>query len=410
MSPRRQVVVTGLGVVNAAGQDVEQFRAAILAGKVRTGPITRFDATGFPVQVAGEISGFKATDHIPRRFVAKTDRFTHFALACCEQAIGDAGLRLDTEDLGRIGVWFGNNTGGWDLCEQGFDEYYTQGADVVNPWQATAWFLAAPQGFATIRYGLRGMSKSFSGDRTSGASAVYYGTRAIEWGRNDVVLTGGCEAPVSPLAMLCFHSGGELSTAGDPAEAYRPFAPDGTGLVVGEGGVVLVLEDADRAAARGAPVHARVLGGAHGTVPTGGPAGYAEVIRRALADAACTPEQVDLVLAEGVGTPDGDGFELAALGAVFGARPVPLAVPKPIFGHLYGAGFGTDVLCGVLAARDAVVPPTPGAGAGLATGPSPSGSPRPGPVDRFLVTSHSRYGSCLAMVFGRGEPSGTAHV
>lgn len=405
MSGARAVVVTGLGVVNAAGKGVDEFWAAVRDGKCRLTPISRFDPTGFPVQVVGEVTGFRAGDTVPRRLVAKTDRFTHFALACADEAMRDAGLDLDAEDRTRVGVWFGNNTGGWDLCEQGFDEYYTQGADRVNPWQATAWFLSAPQGFTTIRYGIRGMSKSFSGDRTSGAAALYYGSRAVEWGHDDVVLTGGCEAPVSALSLLCFHSSGELSSATEPAEAYRPFDPTASGLVVGEGGVVLVLEEAGHAAARGATPYLQVLGGAHGTAPGGEPANYAAVVRRALADAGCGPEDIDLVLCEGVGTPAGDQFEAAALAAALGSRDVPVAVPKSMFGHLYGAGFGTDVLCGALAARDGVLPPTPGAGPDPALGLRLSASASAGTVERFLVTSHSRYGSCVAMVFGRTAPS-----
>jgi 3-oxoacyl-(acyl-carrier-protein) synthase len=401
MSADRTVVVTGLGVVNAAGVGRDEFWGAVRDGKSRLAPISRFDATGFPVQVAGEVAWFRAADSVPRRFLAKTDRFTHFALACADEAMRDARLDLDAEDRTRVGVWFGNNTGGWDLCERGFDEYYTQGADVVNPWQATAWFLAAPQGFTTIRYGIRGMSKSFSGDRVSGASAVYYGSRAIEWDRNDVVLTGGCEAPVSPLSLLCFSTSGELSGADDPAEAYRPFHPDASGLVVGEGGVVLVLEEAGHAAARGATPYLRVLGGAHGTAPGRDPAGYAAVVRRALVDAGCGPADIDLVLCEGVAAPAGDRFEATALAEVFAGYEVPLAVPKSMFGHLYGASFGTDVLCGALAVTDGVLPPTPGAGPDPAPGLRLSARVQTGGVERFLVTSHSRYGGCLAMVFAR---------
>jgi 3-oxoacyl-(acyl-carrier-protein) synthase len=401
----RRVVITGLGVVNAAGEGVDPFWASLLAGGASLGPIGRFDATGFPVRVVGEASGFDAARVIPRRFAAKTDRFTHFALAASDQALAGAALDLDAEDRSRIGVWFGNTTGGWDICERGFAEYYEQGPDVVNPWQATAWFLAAPQGFVTIRHGLRGMSKSFSGDRASGAVALYYGTRAVAWDRNDVVLSGGCEAPVSPLSLLCFHSSGDLSEAADPSAAFLPFDHRASGLVVGEGGAVLVLEDADHAARRGAPVLGEVLGGAHGT--SGDAAGYAVVMTRALRSAGCGPGDVDLVLAEGCASPGEDRMELDALAsALAGAgRPVPVAVPKAAYGHLYGGSFGTDVVCGLLAARDGMRPPTPG----FEAGPVPAGldvtaGAGPLPVERFLVASRSRYGSCVAMVFA-GRPA-----
>jgi 3-oxoacyl-(acyl-carrier-protein) synthase len=402
MSDRR-VAITGLGLINAAGPGVEAFWQTLRAGGTSLGPVGRFDATGFPVRVVGEVAGFDAAAVVHRRFVAKSDRFTHFALAATDQALADAGLDLQAEDRGRIGVWFGNTTGGWDICERGFAEYYEQGPDVVNPWQATAWFLAAPQGFVTIRHGIRGMSKSFSGDRASGAVAFYYGTRAVAWDRNDIVLAGGCEAPVSPLSLLCFHSSGDLSEETDPGAAFRPFDRRASGLAVGEGGVVLVLEEAERARARGATVYGEVLGGAHGTEANGDGRGYRRVLERALDSAGCEPADIDLVLAEGCARPADDRLELDALATVFApaGRPVPVAVPKSAYGHLYGAGFGTDVACGLLAARHGVRPPTPGFSDGdvpaaLDVEPAATGLA----VKRFLVASRSRYGNCVAMVFG----------
>jgi 3-oxoacyl-(acyl-carrier-protein) synthase len=392
----RRVVVTGLGVVNAAGRGVDEFWRTVRAGELRLGAISRFDAGGFPVRVAGEVAGLDATLALGRRLAARTDRFTHLALVAAEEALAGAGLELERENRDRIGAWFGNDTGGWDLCERGFAEYYLQGADVVNPWQATGWFLAAPQGFVTIRHGLRGTSKSFSGDRSSGAVAFHQAARAIRWDRCDVVLAGGCEAPVSPLALLCMDAGGDLSREPDPALAYRPFDRDAGGLVVGEGGVAVVLEEAGRARRRGAPVLGEVLGSAQGTSPRGDPGVYAGVMRRALDEAGCRPGEVDLLLCEGCGSPRGDRFEAVAAAAVFGA--VPVTAPKSGFGHLFGGSFGTDVLTGLLAARDGVAPPTPGAGSDVPAGLEVVRRPASLTVRRFMVASHSRYGACVATV------------
>jgi 3-oxoacyl-(acyl-carrier-protein) synthase len=396
VTAERRVVVTGLGVVNAAGRGAGEFWRTVRSGERRLRPISRFAAAGFPVRVAGEVDGLDAVALLGRRLAARTDRFTHLALAAVEEALAAAGLDPAREDPGRIGVWFGNDTGGWDLCERGFAEYYGVGADVVNPWQATGWFLAAPQGFATIRHGLRGASKSFSGDRSSGAVALHHAVRAVRWGRCDGVVAGGCEAPVSPLGLLCLAAGGDLSREPDPARAYRPFDRAGPGLVVGEGGVALVLEEAERARRRGAPVLGEVLGSAHGTSAGGDPSGYARVLRRALDEAGSRPGDVDLLLAEGCGSPRGDRFEAAAVAAVFGA--VPVTVPRSGFGHLYGAAFGTDVATGLLAARDGVAPPTPGAGRDASASLDVVLSARPLAVRRFVVASHSRYGTCVAMV------------
>lgn len=225
----------------------------------------------------------------------------------------------------------------------------------------------------------------------------------MQWGNDDVVLAGGCEAPISPLALQCFSSSGELSSAVEPTSAYRPFDPAASGLVVGEGGVVIVLEEANHAAARGATPYLEMLGGAHGTAPDGQSAEYAAVIRRALGDAGCVAEDIDMVLCEGVAAQVGDRFEATALADVFDGRPVHVTVPKSMFGHLYGASFGTDVLCGALAMADDIVPPTPGAPTGPGLGIRPSVATTTATVDRFLVTSFSRYGSCVAMVFGRAS-------
>jgi 3-oxoacyl-[acyl-carrier-protein] synthase II len=396
------VVLTGLGVVNASGIGVPAFWRNVGRGTVTLSPIRRFDAAGFPVRVAGQVDDFDPAAAVPRRLLAKTARFTHFALTAAAEALGDAAIDLEAEDRTRVGAWFGNNTGGWDLCERGFAEFYGQGADLVNPWQATAWFMSAPQGFTTIRYGLRGLSKSFAGDRSSGAAAMYHGYRSVVRGHNDVVLAGGCEAPVSPLALLCLHANGDLTGAGDPRAAYRPFDQRADGLVVGEGGTVLILESAEHARRRGAGAYVEVLGGAHGSTPDGHPRQYAAVIRRALAAADCTADDIDLVLCDGAGRTAADRFEAAALAEVFGGRAVPVSLPKSGFGHLYGAAFGTDVLCGLLAAGAGLVPPTPGfATADPAPGIDVSAEPRPVGIERFLVTSCSRYGSAVAMVFRR---------
>ncbi|MGH3793528.1 MAG: beta-ketoacyl-[acyl-carrier-protein] synthase family protein [Pseudonocardiaceae bacterium] len=401
-TPPRRVVLTGLGSVNAAGADVAGSWARVRAGTSCLSSISRFDTAGYPIRVAGEMPAFDPAVGVPRRFLAKTDRFTHLAFAAVDEALRDGKLDLAATDRSRVGVWFGNNTGGWDLCERGFREYYGNGPDTVNPWQATAWFLAAPQGFLTIRHGLRGMSKSFSGDRASGAATLYHAMRAISRGRVDTVIAGGCEAPLSPLSLLCFHSNGELSERGDPATAYRPYDVDASGTVLGEGAAAVLLEDEDAVLRRGGRVHAVVLGGAHGTAPAEQVCGYGDVLRRALADAGCGPGDIDLVIGDGAGQYDADQIEAAAVAAAFAGRgePVPLATPKAVYGHLYGAAFCADVICGALAARDSVVPGTAGFRNGLLPeGVTVTGTERAAPVRRFMVCTRSRYGSCVAMVF-----------
>jgi 3-oxoacyl-(acyl-carrier-protein) synthase len=253
---RRRALITGIGAVNAGGGDVASSWQTLLDGKSAIGPIKRFDATGLQVSLAAEVARFQPPKEISRRLLAKSDRFAHFALTAAAHALADAGLDLSAVDPFRIGISFGNNSGGWDICERGFVEYYQQGPAMINPWQATAWFPTAPQGFVSIQFNIRGWSKSFASDRASGGSAAYFGLRALRWGHNDVMLVGGAEAPVTRLGVGAHVSTGELSRSTEPERAYLPYSPHGTGLVLGEGSAVLVVEDAEHAAARGARAYA----------------------------------------------------------------------------------------------------------------------------------------------------------
>lgn len=399
----RRAVITGIGVVNPAGIGKDAFWRSMVEGRSALAPISRFDASRFPVRVAGQINGFEAKDFIPRRFIVKTDRFTHFALAAAELALADARLDLGNEDLHRVGVWFGNNAGGWDICERGFHELYREGATLVNPWQATAWFPTAPQGYLTIRYGIRGYSKSFVCDRASGASALYFAERAIRLGHNDVILAGGTEAPITAFGVTCYHETGELSAATDPATAYRPFDRRRDGVVLGEGSAVLILEEAERAARRGATIYGEIAAGALSIDPD--PAeglAYGRAIREALKRAGLAPRDVDVIFAEGAGTRACDRAEARALAAALGdeAARIPVTVPKSMFGHLYGASAVTEAACGLLAGRTSTIPPTAGF-----VEPDPE-CPVPvvtraqeRPVRSFLVGSRSREGASAALVF-----------
>lgn len=401
-----RAVITGLGLVNACGTGVDAFWESVAAGRTGLRPISRFDATGFPVRVAGEVPDFDPAATVPRRFLTKTDRFTHFAMVAADEALADAAVDLEREDRSRFGVWMGNNSGGWDLCERGFVEYYRDGPTLVNPWQATAWFPAAPQGFLTIRHGLRGMSKSFAADRASGSIALYYAVRSLEWGHNDVVLAGGCEAPITPLSVLCHHTTGDLSEVTEPATAFRPFDRSHAGLVVGEGAAILVVEEAGHARRRGAAVLGNVLGAALGTSLRTGPERYARLIGQALRAAGCGPADIDLVLCEGCGVPNADRMEAQTLELALGrvARRVPVSAPKCLYGHLYGASGVTEAICGLLAIRHGFLPPTPAfeaAEAPLAFEVVRSG--RGQEVRRVLLTSCARDGQCVALVVGAPE-------
>lgn len=349
----RRVVVTGIGVVNPCGVGKEAFARRLFAGESAIAPITRFDASGFPVRVAGEVRDFDPTAVIPRRFVVKTDRFTHYALAAAEEAIGDARLSLGDEDPYRVGVWFGNNAGGWDICERGFKELYRDGASLVNPWQATAWFPTAAQGYVTIRYGIRGYSKSFVCDRASGASALHFAARAIKNDQLDVVLAGGSEAPLTSFGLTCYVETGELRRAMNHGEGCMPFDRDRDGIVLGEGSTVLVLEELEHARRRGARILGEICGSA---MTTDSDPSRGDAFVRAIEHAASLVDRVDVVFAEGCGIRASDEIEALAIARALGQ--VPVTVPKSLFGHLYGASGATELACGLLSMERSAIPRT----------------------------------------------------
>jgi 3-oxoacyl-[acyl-carrier-protein] synthase II len=352
MTDKKRVVVTGIGIVNPSGIGKDEFWQNMTQGRSAIKAIDRFDTTEFPTKVAGAISDFQPGDFIPRRLIVKTDRFTHYALAASDLALADANLDLEAEDSYRVGVWFGNNAGGWDICERGFHELYNDGATLVNPWQATAWFPTAAQGYVTIRYGIRGYSKSFVCDRASGASGLYFGVKSIQQGHNDVVLTGGSEAPITRFGMVCYYETGEISNASNPDTAYQPFDRERSGIVLGEGSTVLVLESEEHALARGAKIYGEITSGSMTTdiSPNEG-IQLKRAMNIALKNANLSPSDIDVVFAEGCGTQTGDRLESEAIDAVFGetASDVPVTVPKSLFGHLYGASCTTEVACSLMA-------------------------------------------------------------
>jgi len=399
----RRVVITGVGMVNPLGIGLDAVWTGLLGGASAIGPIRRFDPAGLPVSLAAEIPQFDPLAFVPRRLAVKSDRFAHYALAATDLALRDAGLDLAAEDPFRVGISFGNNSGGWDIVQRGFDEYYGQGPPMVNPWQATAWFPAAPQGFVSIRHGIRGFSKSFAADRASGSCALYFALRSIRWDHTDVVLAGGSEAPLTRLGVAAHVATGEVTRATDPSSAYRPFAPGRRGLVLGEGSTVLVLEELSHAVRRGARILGELLAVEQRTGAPSDPTSSQRATLAALAAADRVPDDVDLLLPEAVGTVQGDATEEEAVRRVFaqdgGALP-PAAAPKAAYGHLYGASGATEVAVALAALRDRLVPPTVGASAGSGD-MRLSDRPLSADLDLALVNATSREGTAVATLVVR---------
>jgi 3-oxoacyl-(acyl-carrier-protein) synthase len=364
-----RIAVTGIGAVTPAGLGTDALWAAVVSGRSVVRRIDRFDPSPFRCQVAGQADAFDPRASLPGRLLKKSDRFTHLALAAAEAALAHAHLTIGTDVASeRIGVMVGNVLGGWEFAERELRDLWVKGPREVSPYQATAWFPAAPQGNICIRYGIRGRSRTFVCDRASGAYAIVHGAETIRRGHADVVLAGGAEQPLSPYAWLCCQTGGFLTPLGnhDPEHAYRAFDRRHGGTVIGEGSVFLVLERWEHATSRGAQVLGELAGWAVNTdgympyytnEPHGGT--LARAVTTAVRRAGIRPGELSCVFADGSGVPREDSAEVLALStALNGASTrVPVTAAKPAIGHLMGAATVADAAVALRTLASGTIPP-----------------------------------------------------
>jgi 3-oxoacyl-(acyl-carrier-protein) synthase len=351
-----RVVITGIGVVAPNGIGREEFWVNSEAGISGVRAIDRFDTSSYTCHIAGQVEQFRATDYVDRNIVKQTDRSTHMALACCSMATADARLDLNAEDPEQVGMYFANVFGGMEFAERELYAQHRIGPDRVSAYQAIAWFFAATQGQWSIWKGLKGFGKSIVADRVGGHQALLLGALAIRQGHAKVIYAGGFEAPVAPYVLRIHESSGLLSAAVDePQKSYRPFDAGRTGLVLAEGSGVLILEDAEHAAARGATVYAELAGGAI-TCDARGTLDEDEHLARCLAEAVANsglqPADVDHVIAEGLGVREADFREAAAIARVFGEDGTTVSVPKARIGHTLAAGGAIDAIWAALMLKE----------------------------------------------------------
>lgn len=354
-------VVTGLGVVAPNGLGVEAFWTATLAGRSGIGPIERYDASGYPSRFAGQVRDFSAEQHVPSRLIPQTDPVTRFAIAAADWAFADAGIDPAAFDPFDIGVVTANASGGFEFTQHEVEKLWTLGPRHVSAYQCFAWFYAVNTGQISIRHNLRGAGGALVADQAAGLDALAQARRLLRKGLR-VSVAGGIEAPLNPYALVSQIAHGRLSRAPRPERAYRPFDAEAQGYVPGEGGALLVIEDADAAAERGAPHrYGELAGYAAGFDPhpdSDRPPALRRTIERALEDARIQPGDVDVVFADAAGTPELDRAEAEALASVFGPRAVPVTAPKTMTGRLLAGGPPVDVAAALLALRDQVIPPT----------------------------------------------------
>ncbi|MFE9019447.1 beta-ketoacyl synthase N-terminal-like domain-containing protein [Streptomyces sp. NPDC007808] len=396
MSVRRSVI-TGIGVVAPTGVGVSEHWKRTLERVCRIGPIEEFDTSKLPSRLAGRVTGFDESEHVERKLRVQTDRWTWMALAAGRLAFEDADLDPHRHDPFDLSVVTASASGGNAFGQREIHNLWSQGPGTVTAYQSIGWFYAASSGQLSIRDQLKGACGVLVADAAGGLDALAQARRLITRGTG-AVLVGGTEAPLSPYAMACQAGRATLSRETEPASAYRPFAPDSPGHVPGEGGAMVVVEDAEWAARRGAPAaYAEVLGTAsthdahHPTEPAPDHRQLARAIREAVERSGLSPEGIDVVFADGAGDPLLDRREADALVEVFGRRGVPVAVPKTATGRLCSGGAALDLSWAALALAHDTVPPSVHLTAG------------PGDDLDLVTTARENAGLRTALVVARGE-------
>lgn len=362
---KRRVVITGLGIISPAGIGIAEAWQNIVAGKSGITRITRFDPEPFACQIAGEVKGFDVTQYLPAKDARRMDTFIHYGLVAGMEAFKDSGLVVTEQNAERIGVCIGSGIGGLPMIEDTHNDYLAAGPRKISPFFIPGTIINMISGNLSIMYGLKGPNIALVTACTTGTHSIGESARLIEYGDADVMIAGGAEATVTPLAVGGFSAARALSTRNDdPATASRPWDKDRDGFVMGEGAGVLVLEEYEHAKARGAKIYAELAGyglsadAYHMTAPsTDGPK---RSMLNALRNSGISPDQVQYVNAHGTSTPLGDKNENDAIKLAFGdhARKLVVNSTKSMTGHLLGGAGGIESVFCTLAVHHQVSPPT----------------------------------------------------
>ena len=363
----QQVVVTGLGAITPAGNTAADTWASLLAGRPAVGPITQFDASDQPVRIAGEVTGFDPEDLLDHKRLRRSARFSQLAVAASREAAGDAGLVVDEDNAGRVGVVMNTAVAGVGETAANTHALRDRGVRGVSPYFVSSVIPNMPACEVAIDLGINGPVTASSLACASGVYALLEARQLILAGDADVVIAGGTDSSIAPVWFGGLSNMGALSRRNDdPGAASRPFDRDRDGFVYGEGAVALVVESAEHARARGATIYAEVAGGSltcdafHVTKPDPSAVCAATALEQALARADLSPADIDYICAHGTSTRINDVTETRAIRQVFGkhADGLPISSPKSMVGHLIGAAGALSALVCVLAIRDGIVPPT----------------------------------------------------
>ena len=365
--PKRRVVVTGIGIISPVGVGVSAAWDSILAGRSGITRISRFDASAFASQIAGEVKGFDVTQYLSAKEARRYDTFIHYGLVATMEAIHDAGLQGFAGDLDRIGVCIGSGIGGLPMIEETARAYFEGGPRKISPFFVPGSIINMISGLVSIHYGYRGPNLATVTACSTANHSFGEAARLIEYGDADVMVAGGAESTISPLGVGGFCAARALSTRNDdPATASRPWDVDRDGFVLGEGAGILVLEELEHARSRGARIECELAGygmsadAHHITAPPEDGAGAARSMANALKNGGLSTTDIDYINAHGTSTPLGDLAECVAVKRCFGehASRIAISSTKSMTGHLLGAAAAIEAVFTVLALRDQIAPPT----------------------------------------------------
>ena len=363
----RRVVVTGLGAMTPLGTSVDTVWQRVCRGESGIGPISRFDSTGYPARIAGEVRDFDAAKYLDKHDVRRSDRFCQLAIAASQEAVDEAGLDLEKGVGDRTGVYIGSAMGGLESIETVHTVLMEKGPRRVSPMFPAMLLGNLAAGHVSMRFGATGPNNSSVTACAAGAHSIGEAFHTIMRGAADVMIAGGTEATITPLAISAFGNMRALSPQAEaPAVASRPFDKERDGFVMSEGAAVLVLEELQHAKRRGASIHAELVGygsasdAHHITAPPPNGAGAAACMAAALHDAGLSADSVDYINAHATSTPVGDAAETEAIKSVFKDRAysLPVSATKSMTGHMLGAAGAVESIFTILALRVGVLPPT----------------------------------------------------
>src|SRR5450830_1087186 len=365
---KRRVVVTGMGMITPVGNDVATTWRSLIEGKSGTAPITKFDASNFPVRFAAEVKGFNPLDYMDRKEAKRADQYTQYAVAAARQAMTSANLvERNGMDPDRIGVIIGSGIGGLKSFEEQHDVYRERGVGKISPFFISMFIADIAAGIVSMQFNAKGPNYATVSACATSAHAIGDAYRTVQYGDADVMITGGAEAAVTPMAIGGFANMKALSERNEsPATASRPFDATRDGFVMGEGAGIVILEELGHAKRRGARIYAEVGGyGATGdahhlTAPAPDGDGAQRAMKRALKDAGLEPKDIQYINAHGTSTPANDLNETAAIKAVFGehAKHVNVSSTKSATGHMLGAAGAVEAVVSSMVVGTGIIPPT----------------------------------------------------